>query len=441
MTPLEMIVAKRDGASHRPADLRRFVGALSAGEVPDYQVAAWLMAAYLRGLDPTETAALTEAMADSGRRLDLSGLGRGVVDKHSTGGVGDKTSLVVGPLAAAMGLTMAKMSGRGLGHTGGTLDKLESIPGLRVDLAPEAFIDQARRIGLVIAGQSVDLAPADKLLYALRDVTGTVPSIPLIAASIMSKKLAAGAPAIVLDVKVGVGAFMRRLEDAEQLAEAMIGIGRRSGRRMGACLSRMDGPLGRSIGNTLELREAIETLHGQGPADLHELSLTLVGLLLVLADQSARPEHLRDAMEAALRDGSALLRLRRMVEAQGGDPRFIDEPDRLPQAAVVHSLPAARGGWVAGLDALGLAETAVALGAGRRTKEDSVDHAVGLRLLVKPGDRIEQGRPWIEIHASSEADLAAVTDQVQATLAISASPGPPPPDVVIRHWVDTGAAL
>lgn len=439
MTALEMIVAKRDGGKHREGDLKGFIASLARGGVPDYQVAAWLMAAYLRGLDPDETTWLTEAMTDSGHCLNLRSLGALVVDKHSTGGVGDKTSLVVGPLAAAMGLTLAKMSGRGLGHTGGTLDKLESIRGFRVDLSPSEFMRQAETIGLAITGQSQDLAPADKVLYALRDVTGTVPSIPLIAASIMSKKLAAGAPAIALDVKVGSGAFMTRLEDAEALAETMVGIGRRCGRHMAACLTRMDAPLGRTIGNALELREAIETLHGLGPTDLHDLSLTLTGLLLVLAGQAAAPEHLKDGMETALKDGSALLRLRRMVEAQGGDPRLIDEPDRLPAARERRPLLVDAGGWVTGIDALTLAEAALALGAGRARKEDAIDPAVGLRLLVQLGDRIEVGRPWIEIHAADEAAASAVEAKVQGALRLATEPGSRPPGIVIRSWVSRAA--
>jgi len=269
----------------------------------------------------------------------------------------------------------------------------------------------------------------------LRDVTGTIPSIPLIAASIMSKKLAAGAPAMVLDVKVGSGAFMKRMEDAEALAEAMMSIGSTAGRRMAACLTRMDAPLGSTIGNALELREAIETLHGHGPADLQELSVTLVGLLLVLAGRAAAPDQPREAMERCLRDGSALQRLRRMVEAQGGDPRVVDEPDRLPQAPLRRCLATPQGGWIRTLDALPLAEAALALGAGRQRKEDSVDHAVGLKLLVQAGDRVEAGAPWVEVHASNDAAAAAVEATVQTALCLSPDPGHRPPTVVIRRWV------
>lgn len=435
MHALDMITAKRDGQRHSDAQLRAWIDAVAAGTVPDYQAAAWLMAVFLRGMDAAETHALTVAMADSGRRLDLSVLGDQVVDKHSTGGVGDKTTLVVGPLAAAMGLTVAKMSGRGLGHTGGTLDKLESVPGLKVAMSPEAIIDQARRIGLVIAGQSQDLAPADKILYALRDVTATVPSLPLIASSIMSKKLASGAPAIVLDVKVGGGAFMKTLDEARALAEAMAEIGRRSGLRMACCLSRMDAPLGRAVGNALELREAIATLRGEGPSDLHELSLTLVGLMQVLALHSGQPDHRRSEMEHALRDGSALGLLRRMIEAQGGDGRVIDEPERLPTAPVRGMVTAEASGWVTAMDAEAIGRIALDLGAGRRQKEDAVDPAVGIVMQVGLGDRIAAGRPLAEIHAQGDltADTAAVA--LRRAVTITDDPLPALPAVVIEQWV------
>ncbi len=435
MNAIDMIIAKRDGGRHSEADLRAWIGGLAAATVPDYQAAAWLMAVFLRGMDPAETHALTTAMADSGRRLDLSGLGEHVVDKHSTGGVGDKTTLVVGPLAAAMGLTVAKMSGRGLGHTGGTLDKLESVPGLSVEMSPEALIDQARRIGLVVAGQSKDLAPADKILYALRDVTGTVPSLPLIASSIMSKKLASGAPAIVLDVKVGAGAFMKTLPEARALAEAMVEIGRRSGLRMACCLSRMDAPLGRAVGNALELREAISALRGEGPADLHELSLTLVGLMQVVALHSARPDHRRLEMAHALRDGSALTRLRQMIEAQGGDGRVVDEPRRLPTAPVRGMVTAESSGWIAAIDAAAVGSIALDLGAGRRRKEDPVDPAAGLLFQVGLGDRIEAGRPLVEVHARDDQLAEAASAALRRAVTIAEVPPAEHLDVVIEHWV------
>lgn len=435
MNAIDMIVAKRDGGRHSEADLRAWIGGLAAATVPDYQAAAWLMAVFLRGMDPAETHALTTAMADSGRRLDLSSLGEHVVDKHSTGGVGDKTTLVVGPLAAAMGLTVAKMSGRGLGHTGGTLDKLESVPGLSVEMSPDALIDQARRIGLVVAGQSKDLAPADKILYALRDVTGTVPSLPLIASSIMSKKLASGAPAIVLDVKVGAGAFMKTLPEARALAEAMVEIGRRSGLRMACCLSRMDAPLGRAVGNALELREAISALRGEGPADLHELSLTLVGLMQVVGLHSARPDHRRLEMAHALRDGSALTRLRQMIEAQGGDGRVVDEPGRLPAAPVRGMVAAESSGWIAAIDAEAIGRVALDLGAGRRRKEDPVDPAAGLLFQVGLGDRIEAGRPLVEVHARDEQLADAASAALRRAVTIADMPPAEHLDVVIEHWV------
>ena len=434
MALIDLINVKKLGGELDEAQLAEFANAAADPKTPDYQLAALLMAIRLNGMDARETAALAVAMAHTGDVLtpDVGGI---AVDKHSTGGVGDKTTLVVGPLAAAMGLTVAKMSGRGLGHTGGTLDKLESVPGLKVAMSPEAIIDQARRIGLVIAGQSQDLAPADKILYALRDVTATVPSLPLIASSIMSKKLASGAPAIVLDVKVGGGAFMKTLDEARALAEAMAEIGRRSGLRMACCLSRMDAPLGRAVGNALELREAIATLRGEGPSDLHELSLTLVGLMQVLALHSGQPDHRRSEMEHALRDGSALGLLRRMIEAQGGDGRVIDEPERLPTAPVRGMVTAEASGWVTTMDAEAIGRIALDLGAGRRQKEDAVDPAVGIVMQVGLGDRIAAGRPLAEIHAQGDltADTAAVA--LRRAVTITDDPLPALPAVVIEQWV------
>jgi len=416
---LPLIEAKRDGHAHDLAALRFIAEGAAHGTIPDYQLAAWLMAVVCRGMTPAETADLTLAMAASGRMLDLSCLPGPVVDKHSTGGVGDKTSLIVGPLAAATGLTVAKMSGRGLGHTGGTLDKLESIPGLSVDIAPEAFLRQAAEIGLVIAGQSEDLAPADKALYALRDVTGTVPSLPLIASSIMSKKIAAGAGAIALDVKFGAGAFMPTLEEARALAQTMVELGRHAGRRVVAALSPMEQPLGRAVGNALEVAEAVATLRGEGPADLVSLCLTVTGLMHVAAGRAAHPEEVRTSLERAIRDGSALARFGAMIEAQGGDARVVEDPAGvLPQAPLERAVAAPRAGVLARLDARAVGDAAVALGAGRQRKGDAVDPAVGVVLAVKVGQVVDAGEPLAWLHARDEAGAAAAAERLLAGASI-----------------------
>ena len=354
------------------------------GAVPDYQMAAWLMAVYFRGMTAAETAELTLAMAHSGEVLDLAGLGK-TVDKHSSGGVGDKTTLVVAPILAAAGLVVAKMSGRGLAHTGGTIDKLESIPGWRAELSDEEFLRQAREVGLVIAGQSKNLAPADGKMYALRDVTGTVPSIPLIASSIMSKKLAAGARIVTLDVKVGRGAFMKDLAHARELARLMVSIGRHAGREVRAVLSQMDEPLGRAVGNAIEVREAIATLRGEGPDDLTELSLALAREALEAAGEDpARAEEV-------WKSGAALEKLRAFVAAQGGDARVVDEPERLELAPDVYELRAEASGVVTELDAYRVGLAVLRLGGGRERKGDAIDHGVGVRLAKKVGDRVAEG--------------------------------------------------
>jgi pyrimidine-nucleoside phosphorylase len=434
MDALDLIIAKRDGNAHSAEDLAWLVDGISDGSIPDYQISAWLMAVVWRGMTAAETSALTMAMARSGEMLDLSRLREPAVDKHSTGGVGDKTSLVVGPLAAATGLTVAKMSGRGLGHTGGTLDKLESIPGFDSRMSGRRFMEQAEQVGLVIASQSADLAPADKRLYALRDVTGTVPSIPLIAASIMSKKLATGADGIVLDVKVGRGAFMATEAEARQLAEAMVAIGRSAGRRVIAALTRMDQPLGRAIGNSLEVAEAIRTLRGAGPTDLQEISLELCGLLHVVAGHVARPQEVHAELLHAIHSGRALRALRDMVAAQGGDPSFVDHPERLAKAPVIARFEASSSGWVDSLDALAVGELACDLGAGRRTKNDRIDHAVGLMLAAKVGDRVEEGALLAEIHAASEAEAEAARERLGAAYRIvdAAVPRPAPAIIIDR---------
>jgi pyrimidine-nucleoside phosphorylase len=381
------------------------------GDVPDYQMAAFCMAVFFRGLSGTETLALTEAFIESGERLDLrSALGRKVVDKHSTGGVGDKTSIAVGPIVAACGVPFGKMSGRGLGHTGGTLDKLESIPGFRVELSTEEFVAQVREVGLAIIGQTADLVPADKGLYALRDVTATVDEVSLIAASIMSKKIAGGAEAVVLDVKVGSGAFMKSLDDARELAEAMLELGRRAGREVVCLLTDMDQPLGRAVGNALEVREALATIRGEGPPDFTELVLTATARLLSLSDLGIREEEGRARAEAALLDGSAVAAYERWIRAQGGDP----DEDRLPGAPVVRTVESPRGGAVRRVDAIAVGQAAVHLGAGRRTKEDSIDHGVGIVVHAKRGDRVGAGDPLAEVHARDDESARAGAEDVLA---------------------------
>jgi len=401
-----MIVKKRDGGVLSAREIGEIISGYTAGGIPDYQMAAFLMAVYFRGLSDEETSALTAAMVASGETLDLSAIPGFTVDKHSTGGVGDKTTLVVAPLVAACGLPVAKLSGRGLGHTGGTLDKLEAIPGLRIDLTPERFVAQVREIGLAVAGQSHDLAPADGLLYALRDVTGTVDSLPLIASSVMSKKIAAGARGIVLDVKTGRGAFMRDTAGAFALARLMVRLGRAAGRPTVALVTSMEAPLGRAVGNALELREAVETLSGQGPADLLELCLALGGRMLRLASAAPDAPAAERMLREALRSGAARERLALMVAAQGGDRSFIDNPHLLPQASRRRNVLARSGGYVTAIDTLGLGLLARDLGAGRRVKTDRIDHSVGVWLQAVVGDRVEVGQTLATVYAA-ETDAAA----------------------------------
>jgi pyrimidine-nucleoside phosphorylase len=418
----ELIERKRDGGELSPDELTELVLGHAREQVPDYQMAAFCMAVYFRGMTTAETYAMTDAMVRSGATLDLHGeLGRRVVDKHSTGGVGDKTSLLVGPVVAACGVPFGKMSGRGLGHTGGTLDKLESIPGFRVELSKEEFVAQVREVGLAIIGQSPDLVPADKRLYALRDVTATVDSIPLIAASIMSKKIAAGADAIVLDVKVGSGAFMKSIEDARKLAEAMAQLGERADRQVVALLTDMDQPLGWAIGNALEVEEARQTLAGdEAPPDLFSLTIQAAGRLIALSDLGVDEQEGMRLAERAIEDGSALEAYERWIRAQGGDPAV----DVLPRAPLVREVAALDEGYVTDVSAIGLGRAALELGAGRRTKDDAIDHAVGIRCLVKRGDNVTAGHVLAEVHVRDEGAARWATDQVLANVAIG--PEPPP---------------
>lgn len=408
MRVVEIIERKRDGARLSADEIDAVVQGFVRGDVPDYQMAAFLMAVVWRGMEDGETAALTGSMVRSGKRLDLSRFGR-VVDKHSTGGVGDKTTLVVLPLVAAAGVPVAKMSGRGLGFTGGTLDKLESIPGYRVDLRTDELLAQLGRIGIVLTGQTEELAPADGLMYALRDATGTVPSLPLIASSIMSKKIAAGAHAVVLDVKVGSGAFIKDLSGARELARLMAAIGRAHGLDVTCELTDMEQPLGSAVGNALEVREAVETLGGGGPADLRALALLAGAEMLVLAGRARSAREARAVLEGSIADGSALAKLRDLVVAQGGDASAIDDPGRLPRAPRVEALRAERTGHVKAVraDAIGLAS--MRLGAGRAKKGDAIDHATGIVLRAKVGDRVERGQPYAEVHVrGTSGDDAAI---------------------------------
>ena len=409
--PAELIERKRNGEELPADEISELILGYARGEIPDYQLAAFCMAVYFRGMTAGETYALTDAMIRSGRTLDLGGaLGRKVVDKHSTGGVGDKTTIAVGPIVAACGVPVGKMSGRGLGHTGGTLDKLEAIPGFSVDLSVERFVEQVKEVGLAIVGQTDDLVPADKKLYGLRDVTGTVDILPLIASSIMSKKIAGGADAIVLDVKVGDGAFMKTLEDARALAQAMLELGEQAGREVVCLLTDMDQPLGAAVGNALEIVEARDTVCGAGPPDFTELVLDACGRLLAFSDLEIDEEEGRRRAEAAVADGSALALYERWIRAQGGDP----DPDALPMAPVVLQVRAPRGASVVRLGAIAVGMAALRLGAGRRTKEDSIDHSVGVVCHAKRGASVAAGDVLAEVHAPDEA---AGTEAVEAVLA------------------------
>ncbi len=423
----ELIEKKRDGRELTSEEIRFFVEGYTRGDIPDYQAAAWCMAVFFRGMTRRETADLTLAMAHSGEMLDLHDIAPIVVDKHSSGGVGDKVSLIVAPLVAASGLHVGKMSGRGLGFSGGTVDKLESIPGMRLTLSLPEFKKQLKKVGLVLTGQSADLAPADGKLYALRDVTGTVQSIPLIASSVMSKKIAGGAQAIVLDVKVGRGAFMETLPEARALARAMVGIGKLVKRRTVALLSDMNQPLGHAVGNALEVREAIDTLHNGGPADFREHCLTVAAHLLVLAGKADRLAAARKLATAALADGSAWERFRAFVEAQGGDVATIEQPERLPAADLVDVVRAPRSGYLREIDAREVGLAAVDLGAGRHKKSDPIDYAVGFVIHHKVGDRVVKGEPLFTVHANDRKRLAVARERVLAAHVIAAGKAAPLP--------------
>jgi pyrimidine-nucleoside phosphorylase len=434
MRAVDVIIKKRDGHELGRDEIDFFIQGYTRGEIPDYQAAAWAMVVLLKGMTTRETTDLTLSMAASGETLDLSDVAPVVVDKHSTGGVGDKTTIVVAPLVAACGLPVGKMSGRGLGFSGGTLDKLESIPGYRVSLDVAQFKAQLRRVGVVVAGQTGKLAPADGKLYALRDVTGTVPSLPLIASSIMSKKIAAGANAIVLDVKTGRGAFMKTLEEAEALARIMVDIGKQVGRRVSAVISDMSQPLGRAVGNALETAEAIDTLRGKGPRDFWEHCLAIAEQMLVLGGQAAGPADARSTLVQAMESGRALEKFMEWVAAQGGSTSVLDDPPRLARASLIRPVPAPRPGVIAGIDAMQVGLAAVDLGAGRLKKGEPVDHAVGVVLEGKVGDRAAAGETLFTIHANGEVALASAQSRLLDAYTWAENEIAPPPLVyqVIR---------
>ncbi|NBW96111.1 MAG: thymidine phosphorylase [Planctomycetia bacterium] len=426
MRAVDLIRKKRDGGSFTAAEIGFLVEGIATGTVPDYQWAALLMAVVWRGMQPDETAALVDAMLHSGSVVDLGDIPGPKVDKHSTGGVGDKTSLILAPVAAACGVTVPMVSGRGLGHTGGTLDKLESIPGFTVDLDLPTYRRIARTCGLVLCGQTAEIAPADRVLYALRDATATVESIPLITASILSKKLAEGIDSLVLDVKCGAGAFMTREEDARSLAASMTGIGRALGKPVQALLTRMDEPLGRTVGNALEVRESIDCLRGGGPADLMEVSLELAAEMLLLGGVAANLDAARDRCRRAIADGSALERLRRVIAAQGGDPRVCDDPEAvLPRAADVSLFRAGCAGFITRLRAWPIGQASMLLGAGRQTVAARIDPAAGIVLVRTLGDEVQAGDVVAEIHVHpAHADrLPAALDLLREACEI----GPTPP--------------
>ena len=425
MRAVDIILSKRDGRTLTRDEIRFFVDGVTAGTLPDYQASALLMAILLRGMTPEETAWLTDAMVHSGVRVDLRDIPGVKVDKHSTGGVGDKTSLVLAPLVAACGVPVPMMSGRGLGHTGGTLDKLEAIPGFRVNLSLEEMTAALARIGCVMIGQTAQIAPADKKLYALRDVTGTVESIPLISASIMSKKIAEGIDALVLDVKTGSGAFMKTEADSRKLAESLVAIGNASGVRTEAIITAMESPLGRAVGNALEVIECIEVLKGGGPRDLIDVSVELAARMLVLGKVAPDLAAATQQVHNAIASGAGLERFRQIIEGQGGDPKVVDDYQRMPHVADRHIVAASRAGFVIAVDAELVGRASVALGAGRDRVEDPVDPAVGIMVVAKPGDAVRAGAPVLELHYRDRGRLEAAIRLTGQAITIGDEPPAP----------------
>src|SRR4051794_16598522 len=425
MRAVDVILKKRDGSPLTQAELKFFITGVTTGTLPDYQASALLMAILLRGMSAEETAWLTDAMVHSGIRVDLSSIPGVKVDKHSTGGVGDKTSLILAPLAAACGVPVPMMSGRGLGHTGGTLDKLEAIPGFRVNLSLEEMKQALAKIGCAMIGQTAQIAPADKKLYALRDVTGTVESIPLISASIMSKKIAEGIDALVLDVKTGSGAFMKTEADSRRLAESLVAIGNASGVRTEAIITAMESPLGHAVGNALEVIECIEVLKGRGPRDLIEVSVELTARMLVLGKKAPDLAAAARQVRAAIGSGAGLQRFREIIEVQGGDPHVVDDYQRLPHVGDRHIVTAGRGGFVTAIDASLVGRASVALGAGRDRVEDAVDPAVGIMVIAKPGEAVRAGAPVLELHYRARGPLAAAPPLTSRAITMGDEPPPP----------------
>jgi pyrimidine-nucleoside phosphorylase len=418
MRMVDLIEKKRDGQELTKEEIHFIIKGYTSGDIPDYQMSAFTMAIYFQGMSDKERAELTMAMVHSGDTIDLSEIEGIKVDKHSTGGVGDTTTLVLGPLVAAVGVPVAKMSGRGLGHTGGTIDKLESVPGFHVEIENKQFIELVNKNKIAVIGQSGNLTPADKSLYALRDVTATVNSIPLIASSIMSKKIAAGADAIVLDVKTGAGAFMKDLEESKELAKAMVDIGNLVGRRTMAVISDMSQPLGYAIGNALEVKEAIDTLSGKGPKDLEELCLTLGSYMVYLAEKATSLDEARTMLVEVMNNGKALETLKIFLEAQGGDGSVVDQPEKLPQAKYVIELEAQEDGYISEIIADAVGTAAMLLGAGRATKESQIDLAVGLVLNKKIGDSIKKGDSLVTIHSNQE-NVDEVKQKLYSSISIS----------------------
>ncbi|HAH97318.1 MAG TPA: thymidine phosphorylase [Firmicutes bacterium] len=431
MRAYEFILAKRMGRTHTAAEIVDFINGYVDGRISDAQAAAWCMAVYFNKLSCAEMAALTKAMVESGDRIDLGAIKGIKVDKHSTGGVGDKTTLVLGPMIAAIGLPFAKMSGRGLGHTGGTLDKLESIPGMTVEMDRARFVRQVDKVGLAVVGQTGNLVPADKKLYALRDETATVEETGLIAASIMSKKIAAGADAIVLDVKCGRGAFMGTIQEARDLAEAMVHIGNSVGRKTAAIISGMDQPLGRAIGNALEVKEAIATLTGGGPEDLRELCLVLGSKMAVLGGICHELAEARLLLEKTLNSGTAFEKLRLLVQEQGGDVKVIDHPEWLPSAARLEEVLAPVSGTVKAIDSLALGLSGMALGSGRERKEDAIDYAVGIVINKKAGQKVNRGDSLATLHYNSDARLEAARARVLEAFQVTQEPDVAEPPLIL----------
>jgi len=435
MRAVDLIRKKRDSGEHSREEIEFLISGYTRGEIPDYQIAAWLMSAWIRGLSRTETTALTQAMLHSGEVLDLSSLPGKKVDKHSTGGVGDKTSLILAPIVAAGGLIVPMLSGRGLGHTGGTLDKLESIPGFNTNLSLKDFRRVLGECGMALIGQTAEIAPADKKIYALRDATSTVENTGFICASIMSKKLAEGLDALVLDVKSGSGAFMKREEDAMGLAEVMVDAGKSMGKRMVALITDMDQPLGRAAGHANEITECIEVLNGKGPADVRELSVELSAWMFYLSEKTKSVEEGRKLAAQMISSGQAREKFRQCIRLQGGDERVIDEPDLLPTAASKLDVTSNSGGVLVATDCQQFGIALAMLGGGRETKEDRIDHAVGLEFHKRIGERIEIGEPLATIHYNSDAKLAEAKDLVAESFVIDQNSGGQRPRPLIRRII------